>query len=303
MGYQTDASRGSAGLQGTNSSGQRGRGGQMAEFFLHIGMRKTASTFLQKEVFPRLAGVHFVAPATPVTQLFRYPSDGKVLISDEGLSGHPWRVPLDPTHDWVEDRRSRLRSASQLFPGARVIVCFRQHRAFVASLYKQYLHRGGVMRLEEFFRLDGTGMITPDDLSYRAVLEVLSEHFGTDPFVFSYHAFGRIDLLLDRLCSFVGVPVPTDVNANRRVNPGVRSAQGAILRQLNRVSVGPLNEGGILPLRNRWLARLGLDPRTLCQRRLAFLPGDDIDFEPGLAARIDEHFAEDWHYVKDHAAL
>lgn len=82
---------------------------QMTGPIIHIGMHKTATTFLQTEVFPRLEGFHYVGPPVAMRGLLTRPAGKRLLISDEYLSGVPWRhPPLDRDHDWETHRKSVL---------------------------------------------------------------------------------------------------------------------------------------------------------------------------------------------------
>lgn len=269
----------------------------MTQFFIHIGMHKTATTFLQREVFPRLSGVHFVPPTVPLNHLLRRAPGTKVLISDENLSGRPWRMPPDAAYSWREDRETSLTNAAALFPGAKPLACFRKHRDFVVSLYKQYLHQGGTSSLEHFFRLDGSGIVKPADLDYRRVIGLLADRFDDEAFVFTYDQYASFDRLLPRICSALETPIPSGIDPNKRFNRGVRGIQATILRRLNQASASAMNPNGRLPLNSRPLRLLGLQPRSFCQRWLAGVPSADVAFRPAVAAEIDRFFSDDWSFV------
>jgi len=273
-------------------------GRPQSDVFLHIGMHKTGSTFLQREVFPRLPGVHAVVRAeSSLAGLWKRPVDRTLLISDEGLCGIPWSVPVRRDYSWHADRVGRLQSAAKLFPNARVIVFFRRHADFILSLYKQYLHEGGSESLERFFSLNGNTILEPEELDYRRILALVHELLDPSPLVFTYDELRGVDEVVGRITSFMGTPCPPSFARSPHHNQSVRGRSAKVLRQLNAVTQSPMNPQGRLPLRGRVFRVLRLDPRTLCQQRLGFLGGADIDFRQGDREAIEARFADDWQAI------
>lgn len=132
---------------------------------IHIGYHKTATSFLQKQVFfdPRhfclpwgkQAGQsieHFVlehAERFDPDQVRRDfldkvdAGDGRVpVISHEGLSGNP----INGLYylDRVAERLHRT------FPEARIVIGIREQRALLVSLYYQHVRQGGSKHVEGF---------------------------------------------------------------------------------------------------------------------------------------------------------
>lgn len=125
--------------------------------FLHIGLHKTGTTYLQKQVFPRIPGITYIG--RPYTQdnfvfntlqyaddtLFdpkcldlemstinRYASGGAaVLISDENLCGFPF-------YNYI-NREMIARRLARVVPDAEVIVFLRNQFQLIHSLYNQYV--------------------------------------------------------------------------------------------------------------------------------------------------------------------
>lgn len=274
----------------------------MNNIWVHIGLHKTATTFLQQEVFPKIPGVFFVPPGGSLSGMLRCPRGTNMLVSDESLSGKPWSRPPDPRYSWRADRELRLTNLAALVPRARIIVCFRRHRGWILSLYKQFLAQGGRLTLQEFFDLDRPSLISKEDVMLADLVDLLVELFGERLFLFTMREMGEFDNLLRELYGFIGAGESDIRFCPRQVNAGVRATQARLLRMLNSVTFSDMNPKGILPLRGPVFRRLRLDPRNLCQRRLAWVPSQDVDFSDGTGERLDAFFAEDWGRVLDGAA-
>ncbi len=274
----------------------------MRDVFVHIGLHKTGTTFLQQHVFGAFVGLNYAPPRLPLSFLVRYPSDEPLLISDEGLSGRPWLPFRGERREWGVDRRICVDHLARLLPNARLLVCFRRHCDMVVSLYKQYLHEGGHCRIDEFFSLERNGFIKKEDLSYADILSHLDRRFSRGMFLFTYEELSDLAVLVAKMAAFFGTATP-DLDYERlvsmRSNVGVRGPQSELLRRLNRVSRSTMNPEGALPLYSRYLVKLGLDPRTLCQRRLAGISGREMVLPVGFREEIDEYYRDDWSLVLD----
>jgi hypothetical protein len=126
---------------------------------LHIGLQKTASTYLQRQVFPAATGLTFVSrPYTQANHAFNAlqyadtslydPSaledelarirvraaGGPIVVSDELLSGFPFHLYLNRT-----TIAERLAAAA---PDAQVVLFLRNQRDLIWSLYNQYTKIG-----------------------------------------------------------------------------------------------------------------------------------------------------------------
>jgi hypothetical protein len=132
----------------------------MTDVYIHVGLPKTGTSFLQQHCFPRLKGLHVVrqgyrAPPTGmVERLWRvaeaYPlfldideqraeidrflcgvTEDKVLITSERLFGD---IALG-----FRDHVQVTESLRRLFPAAKIILTIRRQDDFLESLYRQFL--------------------------------------------------------------------------------------------------------------------------------------------------------------------
>ncbi|MBN7797435.1 hypothetical protein [Parahaliea mediterranea] len=266
----------------------------MPQLFIHIGLHKTGTTFLQREVFPLWKGVNYLAQ-DKLEYLTRMREGERYLLSREGLSGVNWARSAD--------RIRSIENLGRLFPQARVIISFRQHAGYIASSYNQYLQRGGSLSFPEYFEpVGGGGLLKIEDFMYRPKLEAVRRAFVHEPLVLLHSDIvSDLPLVLSLLESYVGGRAPSvDAIRNRRHNQSVSYYPAKALRYLNARSQSALNAEGRWPLYHWRLQRLGLDPRSICQalsRRLFTRPllvASDLD-------GVDDLFAEDWAYIRDQA--
>lgn len=135
---------------------------EMPALFLHVGLHKTGTTFLQREVFPKLQSVRFLRSPEISCLLTRLVAEedssfdpalyrrffdpliesSPSLISDEGLCGSPYRL-------YVNQARTANRLA-QIFPHAQIMVGIRRQDTMLRSLYLHLINSGDNISLEEF---------------------------------------------------------------------------------------------------------------------------------------------------------
>lgn len=267
----------------------------MSREFIHIGMHKTGTTWLQAEVFEKLSGFYFVRPPATLKAVTQRPEDLDLLISDESLCGRAWGA-TEVTGGRTVSRRQVLSRLVGLFPDGRLIVGFRRHADLIDSLYRQYLHVGGTSSIEQFFGDDG--LIREPDLLFGPIISLIQDLFALPPFFFTFDDFiSNRARFLEELLTYLGVGEVPKISVGKNYNRGVRGYRARLLRTINRLSRSPFNPRGLLPLRSAALGRLGLDPRNICQR---LLPGDwgvDVGLSSEQRERIEEAFSGDWHAV------
>jgi len=132
----------------------------------HVGHHKTATTWLQNTVFqpehgftqvldhPEIFktvvnphGLHFKAglPRALIAERVAAAPDSSVsVVSLESLSGSPFSGGRES-----DDFARRI---AEISPDAKILITIREQCRIIASVYMQYLSRGGTEPAEQFFR-------------------------------------------------------------------------------------------------------------------------------------------------------
>jgi len=270
--------------------------------FIHIGLPKTGTTLLQENVFDSWPNIHYINDLWFPYLILQEP-DKKYLISNETLSGRAWnRDPRQP-FDWLKERELILDGLFRLFPQATILVSFRKHADFIESLYAQYLHEGGTLTLEDFFRIDDSqGVIRLHELEFARTIEMIESRFGDRFFVFTFtQLMKNTRSLLTAMGNLFGEPPPvTSLSNLPPKNKSVGYWQSKLLRVLNEVDrkTGTnLKPTGLIALTNPYTKMLRIDPRSLCQDRLGRFYYRKIRLSDKCREEVDEFFAEDWEVV------
>jgi hypothetical protein len=241
----------------------------MAEFVCHLGLHKTASGTLQRQFFPACAGLNLLTTRDPagrqvvhaVTRkdpLYFDPkqaleslvgqvrSDQVNLLSNESLSGPPYAGIAEGGLDHRSPVLHNLRAA---IPNARVVLVLRRQDSLARSLYRQYLKRGGTVKLQRFYGIGAAhqpSLMSLDRFCFSFFVRCVFESFGSRVLVLTFEEFLRDQpRFLERLCRFIGVERP-----NMRLYPENATRMGPtgleVTRLLNFAFRGMLNQS-ILP--------------------------------------------------------
>jgi hypothetical protein len=134
------------------------------KIYLHIGLPKTATTFLQEEVFPQITDPDFIynppdimeyissflrfdpsqkyvkeTHQKEISQILQSYADKNILLSAESMSVDPWTF-----------NRKNCAILSQLLPQAEIILFLRQQTDWVRSMYRFSVKKGTFITARQF---------------------------------------------------------------------------------------------------------------------------------------------------------
>ncbi len=187
---------------------------------IHVGLHRTGSTFLQKEVFPKLQNVNFICQynMNSRNQLLAVKLDeNKInLISEEGLTRHNFMDDNETSMIEISDRIYRV------FPTARIILVLRDRKEWLSSLYK--------MNCRYSFDSWFDNVFDKDDLDFDGYVDHIRGLFN-DVLVLDYGLLrDDPDVFVKQVCDFIGVDVP--VFSNRILN---KSLDLVVARRISRI--------------------------------------------------------------------
>ena len=109
---------------------------------IHLGLHKTGTTFLQRNVFPFSKEINYIYGDK--LRNLNIVEDKVNVLSGEWLSG----TPHEP--EPVSRRYELAYSLSILFPNAKILLVLRNKDDWVNSIYKQYVLSGGKEKKKKF---------------------------------------------------------------------------------------------------------------------------------------------------------
>ena len=235
------------------------------KLFLHIGLHKTGTTFLQKEVFTKIQDPeyfeknNFVYNPSDIIDVLYAQLKGKpgdhsttfeqirlkyesrsVLISSEGIGMHPFKL----------NHAQNFEIISNFIDDAEIILFLRYQPAWIESVYKQSIHgRGEVVPIEKFLNFtDGKFGASTDSsyrnidvnkLSYFDIVQNYYQKFGKkNVHVLFYENFLRDGAsFMGRLYSILELKCKKEISHTRRVNRGYSNTSIKITKVLNKFGI------------------------------------------------------------------
>jgi hypothetical protein len=210
---------------------------------VHVGYQKTATTALQRNVFPQVPGCVYLnvrSEFEPFTHSVERDDDG---VYDE----ERWRTLLDsircPGQTLLISREDftkatiRQRTAERLhalMPAARILFCVRSQATIIPSLYSQHLKGGGYVSFEQWLERPRL----PGWLEWDRIVRLYQGLFGVEAVkVMAYeHLQNDLQGFVKEACSFImpGTPAPPAPELPR-VNRGLSPPSRWVFRQANRL--------------------------------------------------------------------
>jgi hypothetical protein len=166
---------------------------------IHIGYRKTGTTFLQHHVFPYLNGLKYY-DYTFCKDLFMPLLQTSTLDFDKSLftkkiDNHPqslysYEALVGDMGTGLHNYEIALKLKEIGFK--KVIITIRNQKSIVDSIYKQYIHEGGVLKPKDYF--GNKRFFNWESCDYYNLIKHYSNVFGIE----NIYVMLQEDLLKDR---------------------------------------------------------------------------------------------------------
>ena len=265
------------------------------EIFIHVGMGRAGSTFLQYRVFPKIKGLHYIQ-RTRFRKARRIIAKGlhdRYLVSGE----------LDPR--LIENY---LKDFSDPYSSAKPILVIRRHDEWIASQYRRYLKNGNHWNFSGFFDLEkDQGYWKQASLYYFPIIELLEKYFDHRPLVLLYDDLRKDpELFIRSILEYIQADLDM---AKVNMSPKHASYKEKQLRAVYSVS-GRINLRKKRPFKSKWknvLLNLGINIIRYCVLYLSrilpgrLIPGANIFPDPEQLAAIREAYDADWKKCIEYA--
>lgn len=193
------------------------------DLYIHVGAPKTATTALQKQVFPHLSETHYVRYLQQDLIYSDWAGCPNILWSHENLSG----TPGVNMRERVDNRFTIADNLALAFPRASIILGTREPDSWLRSVYRESIRQGSPRDWESF-----RARSNARDRDWALYEGYLRERFPR-VFVYRYEDFRRDPgQVIDSLCEFMGV-VMTKPLELRVENEALSERRVRFLRAVN----------------------------------------------------------------------
>lgn len=263
---------------------------KVPEVYFHVGLGKTASTWLQNKVFGKFQGVLYIHP-TAYTQWRKAVVNtmyDKVLISRE-----------------MDQQLEREVSAfAAVRPDTHAIIVMRTNAQWIASQYRRFLKNGYCFTFEEFFDVEhDNGFWKRDDVFLFPKIEILQKYFAHPPLILTYDQLKQDpEEFVLAMSNYVGVQVDINAISFDKHHASYSEKQLKWMLQVGKYLFSKKIQDPSLPRWRKWIRRR---PRMwMCYIVLysAYLiPNALISKQPLITKealdKIDRFYANDWESV------
>jgi len=267
------------------------------ELFIHIGLPKTATTFVQNNIFPKYPNLDFLGKgykSSIVNVLLS--NNHKFLLSHEHMLACPFHQIND---GWINEFERNLRILAVKVPHAKILLSFRHHPNLLLSYYKEYIskpNRFEYMSIDHFFDpINDLGFLKKGDLNFMKMIELVETFFQNKPFVFTLEEINNdLQVFVNALSNYLGEESFTVKDISRsKVNKGVKYYPGKILRALHNLQ----NRNYFPNLYNPISRKLGITPDRLFRVKLAQFFDQKIELTDPQISYLENHMKKDWKMV------
>lgn len=263
------------------------------EIFFHVGLGKTATTYLQYKVFPKLKGIYYIQRTSykKSLQLIEQSAQQKIFVSNE------FDQQLEQEAKWFSAKH----------PDARVIIVFRRHDSWIASQYRRLVKNGFSKPFIDFFDIEqDNGAWKHSDLNYFSKIQIIEKYFTHKPLVLFYEDMKRDTFaFIDSIARYTGTTYNKADISLHSVHRSYNEKQLKIFRQLSKALFHydiPRARQPVL----KWMQRIFKQSIQYPLLYLALLvPERFVRKEPLIPQeqlqRIRAHFEDDWQRCVEYA--
>jgi len=266
---------------------------QQPEIYFHVGLGKTASTYLQYAFFPKLEDIHYV-------QRTQYRFYESILAKGE----------FDKyffSREFDQQLEAEVSQFAKHYANTKPIIIFRRHDGWIASQYRRYIKNGSSRSFKAFLDLENdTGIWPIREVTFRPMLDILEKYFTEKPLVLFYEDLRKDPyLFFDQFANTMGANYDRNSISLKPVHPSYNSKQLKVMRSVAKYFFR--QDPGWSKVRLfRWLQRrtrllgcyLILYAALLIPDRWV---NQDPLIDPAELEKVRRYFDADWQALKDYA--
>lgn len=206
---------------------------------IHVGFHKTATTWLQKELFPKISNIDYVdtnstwdlitkhpinLASIKVREIVKSSVNQTILFSDERILSTDNETANSPTELF------------KIFPDAEIILFIRNQLSKYSSNYSQYIKWGGFLKPYVYF-VKPEAERKRNIHNYYELIENYREVFGKDNVhVFLYEDFAEnTPLFVGRFLKYFSFSCTQKIDFSKRINRKLSPKEITFVRIVNRL--------------------------------------------------------------------
>ena len=254
------------------------------EIYFHVGLGRTATTFMQQSVFPKFKNIYYINKHQyrNADQIIETTQQDKYLIS----------------HEFSKKLINEMKQFSKKYPDAKIIIVLRRHDKWIASHFKRSLKNGFPSGFKGYFDLDeDNGFWKKEHLDYYSKLKCIDECFHHKPLVL-FHQDLKDDpgKFLQQILDYTGVKETAPISFKPR-HTSYGNKELKIREWVNQHTV--FKEIGVKDYKFSELRRLyNKTIRYTVLNVAKLIPSSMVSDKPLIPeaelARIREYYQEDW---------
>ena len=265
------------------------------QIYLHVGLGKVASTYLQYSVFPKFKGIEYI-------QRTRYNQYKKLINASKAD-----RILLSREFD--NQLYDRVKEFSGDFPGTRSIILLRRHDSWIASQYRRFLKNGYALSFDEFIDIkNDSGFWKLESLAFYKKIRTLEQCFTHKPLVLFYDDMrANPGKFIQRIADYVGADFNPDDISLSRVHTSYNEKQLKVMRRFGRyIDITNLDKFSNPVLRSVY--KMGIYAiRYPVLYGATLVPDSMVNDEPLIPPErlqaVAKMFEEDWQQCRDYAQM
>jgi len=262
------------------------------QVFFHVGLGKTATTYLQYKVFPYFKNIEYIHHS------HRYKRAPEII-----RKGKSKRYLISREFDQIME--AEVSKFSPHYPDTTPIVVFRRHDSWIASQYRRFIKNGYPVPFSKFIDLKSDkGMFTITELTFYHYIEILEKYFTKKPVVLFYDDMRKDPMaFFDYIAKIVGADYnKKDINLSKKHSSYNEKQLKAIRWVSKKVDLRRHSLGRRFYLFNRFYTNM-IRYGTLFIGK--HLPDSMFDTEPLIRPEelkaVRDYYEKDWQAIVEYA--
>jgi len=250
------------------------------EIYFHVGLSKTASTYLQNKFFNKLEGINYIGHQNykNYEQIIEDSNDKKILVSRE----------------FDRQFKDELIKFSEHYSRAKIIIVLRRHDSWIASQYRRYVKNGGTKEFEQFFDLkNDLGLWKLEEANFSKKLQIIDELFDAAPLVLFHEDLkNNPHSFLQQIANYTETNYPKEEVSLTAKHKSYSEKQLKLVKKACRIFKNDFRAKNFFLSRSRWLiCHIFLYIAVITPN---FIFSKKPLISPDSLNEVNNYFKEDW---------